>query len=204
MSVEVYLTYLLTVGLLVMVPGPVVGLVIALGGARGSRAALAATIGASASIALQLAAAAFGLASILALLGEAFEILRWACAACLVYMAVRMWRAPVEGSGATQAQPSRTAGFLQGFLVSSTNPKSLVFFAAFFPQFIDPAGDVTAQLLLLTLTFQAVFTGGVATYGLVAARLGRFTERVAVARVRNRVLAVLLGATAVGLATLRR
>lgn len=205
MSLEIYLTYLLTVGLLVMVPGPVVGLVVAIAGARGIRPALAATAGASLSIALQLTAAALGLASILALLGEAFEILRWLCTAYLVVMAVRLWRAPAEGETFAAHQAwSGTASFLQGFLVSSTNPKSLVFFAAFFPQFIDAGGNVGQQLLILTLTFQAVFTLGVTSYGMVSARLGRLAARPSLAKVRNRALSLLLGGAALGLATLRR
>lgn len=205
MTLELYLTYFLTVTLLVMVPGPVIGVVVAVGGTRGIRSALAVTAGASVSIALQLTAAAFGLASILALMGEAFEVLRWVCAAYLVVFAVRLWRAPVgTADGAETDQASRATGFLQGFLVSSTNPKSLVFFAAFFPQFIDASGNVTQQLLLLTLTFQVVFSTGVAAYGLAAARLGRFAERPSFARWRNRTLAIVLGGAAVGLVTLRR
>ena len=204
MSVELYLTYLLTVGLLVMVPGPVVGLVVAVGGTQGVRAALSVTAGASVSIALQLCAAAFGLASILALMGEAFEVLRWLCAVYLVWFAIRLWRAD-PGEEGTAVPPARgAAGFLQGFLVSSTNPKSLVFFAAFFPQFIDASAPVAPQLLILTLTFQAVFTTGVAGYGLAASRLGRLAASLRFARVRNRALSLMLGGAAVGLAVLRR
>jgi threonine/homoserine/homoserine lactone efflux protein len=201
---EVYFAYLLAVSLLVMVPGPVVGLVVAVGGSRGAGSALVVTAGASVSIAIQLAAAAFGLASILALLGEAFEILRWVCAVYLIVFAIRLWRARPELKPDTDRKPGSAAGFLQGFLVSSTNPKSLVFFAAFFPQFIDPAGSVPQQLLVLTLTFQVIFTTGVAAYGLAAARLGRIVAHSHLAIWRNRFLAVLLGGMAVGLATLRR
>ncbi|MEQ8964848.1 MAG: LysE family transporter [Azospirillaceae bacterium] len=206
MPVELWLAYAVTVCLLVMVPGPVVGVVVAIAGAAGRRPALAMTAGASVSIALQLSAAALGLASILALAGHAFEVLRWVCAAYLVYMAVRLWRAPVEtdSADATARPVSDRAGFVQGFLVSSTNPKSLVFFAAFFPQFIDPARPVWLQLLILTVTFQAVFTAGVTTYAIAAARLGRFAGRPGLARVRNRVLASFLAAGGVGLAVLRR
>jgi threonine/homoserine/homoserine lactone efflux protein len=204
LSIEIFAAYVLTVVLLVMVPGPVVGVVVAMGASKGTQAALSVTAGASLSIALQLGAAAFGLASVLALLGEAFEILRWICAVYLVVMAVRLWRAPVEGKGVEVHRSGGAAGFLQGFLVSSTNPKSLIFFAAFFPQFIDTDGNVARQLLALTLTFQVVFTLGVAFYGLLAARIGRLVERPDLARLRNRFLAVLLGSAAIGLASLRR
>jgi len=204
MPLELWLAYAVTVSLLVMVPGPVVGAVIATAGAAGRRPALAATAGASVSIALQLTAAAVGLASLMAVMGQAFEVLRWVCAAYLVYMAVKLWRAPVEDPGAGRQPVSDSAGFVQGFLVSSTNPKSLVFFAAFFPQFIDPTGATAMQLLVLALTFQVVFTTGVAVYALAAARLGRFAGRPDLARLRNRVLAVFLAAGGVGLAAFRR
>lgn len=205
MTLEVYAAYLATVVLLVMVPGPVVGLVIALAGARGARPALVASAGASLSIALQLLAAALGLASLMALLGDLFAVLRYVCAAYLVYMAVLLWRAPVKASGPA-APLSGTGAFVQGFLVSSTNPKSLVFFAALFPQFIEVGEPALGQLLVLTLTFQAVFSAGVAAYALAAARMRRALTSPRAARWRNRLLATLLGGTAVGLiaSTLRR
>ncbi|MEM8853601.1 MAG: LysE family translocator [Pseudomonadota bacterium] len=203
MTVEAYIAFLATVAVLVMVPGPVIGLVVALGGTRGRGAALAATAGASVSIALQLSAAAFGLASIMSLLGDLFEVLRWLAAAYLLYLAVTLWRAPVTGPEDSVLPTGRKA-FFQGFFVSSTNPKSLVFFAAFFPQFIDASGSVSGQLLILTVTFQVVFTTGVAIYGLAAARLGGWVASKSVTRVRNKLLATLLGGSAVALAMMKR
>lgn len=199
MQVDVFSAYFVTVFLLVMVPGPVIALVVALAGARGIGAGLFATAGASASIALQLTAAALGLASLMALLGDLFAVLRWVCAAYLLYMAVKLWRAPVE-SEAAAAPISSSSAFVQGFLISSTNPKSLVFFAAFFPQFLDPAGAVALQLLILCATFQLVFCAGVAAYALAAARLGTALTAPGVARVRNRTLSLVLGGSAVALA----
>lgn len=204
MPIDLFAGYLLAVVLLVMVPGPVIALVVALGGARGAAAALFATLGASVSIALQLTAAALGLASLMALLGDLFAVLRWVCAAYLVYLAVKMWRAPVADEA--PASISGASAFAQGFLVSSTNPKSLVFFAAFFPQFLNPEGPVALQLVLLCGTFQIVFSTGVAAYALGASRLRRVFASPRMARARNRTLSAVLGgsAAALALSALRR
>jgi len=123
--------------------------------------------------------AALGLAALFAISSIAFTVVKWAGAAYLVYLGIRMWRAvPAIANAALQApvQPLRRV-FRDGFMVALLNPKTTLFFAAFLPQFMD----AHASPLLQTLALGGVFIGiagctdliYVLTASLVAPRLNR-------------------------------
>lgn len=212
MSLELYAAFVVTVTVLVMVPGPVIAVAVAHAVAQGGRRALATVAGASLSIVIQLAITAAGWTSLLLMAGGAFEVLRWVAAAYLVWLGIRTWRAtpPADDGGDGSAdrpaivRPSLRALFLQGFLVSSTNPKSLVFYAAFFPQFLDPAAPPAPQLMALSATFMAIFSTGVSLYVLAAGRLGRVVTGAGWQRATNHAVAALLIGAGLGLALMRR
>src|SRR5436190_678562 len=97
------------------------------------------------------------LAGVLEFMSHWFELLRWVGVAYLLYLGVEALRAPVGNLAATRPQPkSARAIYTKGLLVSLTNPKTLLFFGAFLPQFVDPKGDALSQLSLLSLTFLMV------------------------------------------------
>jgi homoserine/homoserine lactone efflux protein len=205
MSFDLYFTFVLASAILILIPGPNVTLLVATSLTYGARRALAALAGTSVAIALQLVVTVLGMTSLMALLASGFEWLRWAGVAYLVWLGVRQWRAaPVALEDIDpQAVPQR-ALFWRGFLVSATNPKTLLFYAAFFPQFVDPQGAPGPQLMLMSATFLALavlLDGG---YALLAGRLRKWFRGRQRARLRNRVTGSLLIGAGLGLALARR
>ena len=173
MALHTYLAYLLATVVIVMVPGPTVTLVVASGMRHGARAALLNVAGTLAGVALVFAVVGIGLASALAALGNWFDYIRFVGAAYLVWIGLQML---VSHGKATEdaAPPTPRMGFFaQGLLVAISNPKTLFFFGAFIPQFIDPTGSYPLQIALMGAT--AMFFGAISdsTYALAAARAGR-------------------------------
>ena len=205
MPLELYLAFVLASTVLILIPGPNVTLLVATSLAYGARPALAALAGTSAAIALQLLVTVLGMTSLMALLASGFEWLRWAGVAYLIWLGVRQWRAaPVALEDVAPRAVPQGALFWRGFLVSATNPKTLLFYAAFFPQFVDPASPPGAQLVLLSATFLALATLLDGGYALLAGRLRPWFRGERRARLRNRVTGALLIVAGVGLALARR
>jgi len=147
MNWQLFSAFLLITVILVIVPGPIVTLVIATGVARGIRAALQTVIGTTLGNAVLLACIALGLTWILKTSAQVFEYVRWVGAAYLVWLGIQAWR---RAGSSTEAVPPR--GHIhawRGFVVAITNPKTIAFFTAFLPQFIDPALPVGRQLIVM-------------------------------------------------------
>jgi threonine/homoserine/homoserine lactone efflux protein len=138
----------------------------------------------------------------LGLAGRWFAVLRWAGVAYLIWLGVRAWRGTSEDAvGAAPDRASERAVFLNGFLISLTNPKTLLFYAAFFPQFVT-ADRPAAQLWLLAATFLALAALIDSGWALLAGRLrGVLAGH---ARLRGRLTGAVLIAAGAGLAAARR
>ena len=160
--------------------------------------------GTASAMVLQLALVVLGASALLGLLASVFDWLRWLGVAYLLWLGVRMWRAASSDLSGIAAEPrSAAAIFTRGFLVSLTNPKTLLFYAAFLPQFVSAeAGAAADQLLLLSATFLVVAVLLDGAWALLASRL-RFLLQ-ARARLRNRLTGGLLIGAGVGLALARR
>ena len=143
MSLELYAAYLAACIVIIMAPGPTVTLIIASSMRHGVRA---------------------GLANV--------ELLRLLGAAYLIWMGWQMLRS--SGRLAPGEVPTRPRGgfFLQGFLVAISNPKTLIFFGAFFPQFIDPSGNHALQIAIMGVTALVFAAFSDSAYALVAGRAG--------------------------------
>ncbi len=170
MNYQLFSAFLLITVLLFLTPGPIVTLIIATGARQGTRAALATVAGATTGNALMISLIAVGLGWILKTSAEVFDYLRWVGAAYLVYLGVQAWR----HAGATSAAlaPAAHVHAWRGFIVAMTNPKSIAFFTAFLPQFLDPTLPVERQLLVMCIC--SVTLGGILNSGwAVAAGFGR-------------------------------
>jgi threonine/homoserine/homoserine lactone efflux protein len=169
MNWHLFSGFLLITTVLILVPGPIVTLVISTGATRGVRAALVTVAGTSSGNAALLAAIALGLSWVLAHAVYLFELLRWAGALYLVWFGVRAWR----GAGRTQPMlAGNQVHFWRGFLVAVSNPKTLAFFTAFLPQFIDrtlPSGRQLAVMCVVSVLLAALSDS---CWG-IAAGLGR-------------------------------
>src|SRR6202158_5072044 len=153
MSLQLYLAFVAACIALALLPGPVVTLVIANGLRHGTRAALTNIAGVQAGLAIVIGIVAIGLTSLMATMGYWFDWVRFAGAAYLVWLGVKLIRAPVAAVDAQAPPPPRGGFFLQGLLVLLSNPKVLVFFGAFIPQFMDMTQDPVSQVTLLGVTF---------------------------------------------------
>ena len=170
--------------MLMLVPGPNVALIVANSVSHGVRAGLMTVGGTAAAQALSLALVSAGLTALLAGLGAWFGWLRWVGAAYLIWLGIRQWRAAPPDL-AVKAQP-RAALFAQAFLVSLVNPKTLIFYGAFFPQFIVLERPVMPQAALLSVVFLAIALVIDSGWALAASRVlpllagrGKLTGRLA-------------------------
>src|SRR5271170_1795854 len=129
---------------LILVPGPIVTLIVSTGATKGLRAALVTVAGTSLGNAALLGAIALGLNWVLLHATYLFELLRWFGAAYLIWLGVRVWR---SAAGRSLAIPAgNRVHFGRGVLVALSNPKTLAFFTAFLPQFVDPTRPAARQL----------------------------------------------------------
>ena len=173
MSLQIYLAFVAACIALALLPGPVVTLLIANGLRHGTRAALINIAGVQTGLMIMIGVVAVGLTSLMATMGYWFDWIRLAGAAYLVWLGIKLIRVPVEGIGGEEAPPPPPRGgfFLQGFLVLISNPKLLIFFGAFLPQFMDMnRADHAAQATVLGVTFMVIagLTDGI--YALLAGR----------------------------------
>ncbi len=193
MSPELYLAYLLACIVIIIVPGPTVTLIIANSLSHGMRAGLLNVAGTQLGIALMIALVGLGLASLIEALGWWWEAVRLAGAAYLIWLGIRLLRA-TGTLGEARGMPAPRGGFfLQGCLAALSNPKTLLFFGAFFPQFIDPRGDYPTQIALMGVTAMAVAALSDSAYALLSGRGGRLLTRRRVRLVNQASGAMLIG-----------
>jgi threonine/homoserine/homoserine lactone efflux protein len=175
MSMQAYLAFLAACIALALLPGPIVTLVIANGLRHGTRAALTNVAGAQAGLAIVIGIVAIGLTSLMATMGYWFDWVRFAGAAYLIWLGFKLIWSPVEGVHVDEPPPPPRGGFfLQGFLVLLSNPKVLIFFGAFIPQFMDMNRDHVPQVALLGATFMVTAAMTDAIYATLAGRARKF------------------------------
>jgi threonine/homoserine/homoserine lactone efflux protein len=177
MTLEVYLAYLIACALVAIVPGPTVTLVVANSLTHGTRAGLLNVAGTQLALALMIGVLVVGLASVIATMGWWFDWVRLAGAAYLVWLGWRLLRSSGALEGPDRAPAPRGGFFLQGFLVMLSNPKVLLFFGAFIPQFVDPRGDHVFQVALLGITAMAVAMISDGAYAVLSGRAGTLLAR---------------------------
>lgn len=156
MELHVYLAFVAATAIMIVLPGPSVLLTVAHSISFGWQRALSTVAGETMGIAVQLIVAAAGLTSLLNVVAEAFELIRWAGAAYLVYLGIKQWRSAGEPIEIDTSSISKTNLFVQGLVITIPNPKSLIFIAAFLPQFINTAYPLGVQFALIVPTFLVI------------------------------------------------
>ncbi|MDQ1158457.1 threonine/homoserine/homoserine lactone efflux protein [Sphingomonas sp. SORGH_AS 950] len=156
----------------------------------GLRRSTAAMAGCLSAVVIVLAASAAGLTTVLLALPGAFEVIRYAGVAYLLFLGIKAWRAdvaPVDvGDGAIPPSLSHRAVFRGGFLIGISNPKLILFAVAFLPQFINPARAQMPQFAILVATFAVIEGLWYAVYALGGRSLSRYLGRPSVKRAFNR------------------
>jgi len=203
MHLDLYLGFVVATTILILIPGPNVSLIMANSIAHGTRYGLLTVIGTSAAIVVQLALTVLGLSATLGMLARWFEWVRWIGVVYLLYLGIRQWCSVPVDLTRTQPQPrSVRAIALRGFLISLTNPKTLLFYGAFFPQFLSPDAPFAPQVALLSVTFFVIAAGLDSVWGLLAGRLrGLLAIR---GTLRNRLSGGFLIGAGIGLALAHR
>jgi threonine/homoserine/homoserine lactone efflux protein len=201
MDMQLYFAFVSATIVLALIPGPNVAVIVANSVAYGARFGLLTVAGTSTAIMVQLALAGFGMSAVLDTLGDWFEWVRWIGAAYLVYLGVIQWRAaPVDLAATAPQARSARAVYGRGLLVALANPKTLLFYSAFLPQFVTPDGTLARQLILLSTTCLVVAIAIDSGWALLAARARRLLAR---GRLRNRLSGGLLIGAGLGLALAR-
>jgi threonine/homoserine/homoserine lactone efflux protein len=204
MSIELYLAFVLASAVLAATPGPSVSLIIANGTSYGVKAGLLTVAGGVSGVALLVTGATLGMSSVMALMADWFYLLRWAGAAYLVWLGVsRIWKVWKHEPAFERPVTSGKRCYWQGVAVALSNPKTLLFLGAFFPQFINQDAPLASQLWLLGITFMVIITLIDFSYGVLA---GTAREWITEKRVRlaDSVTGVLLICGGMWLATARR
>ncbi|HUD50344.1 LysE family translocator [Parvibaculum sp.] len=207
MTLNLYLAFVAATLLVCIVPGPVVTYLVTTGIRQGPRDALIGLAGSTSALCIHMMLVTAGLASLLAALGTWAEVLKLVGAAYLVWLGFSAWRAPVEtddGIGVSSPRLRPSVLYRRGLLISLTNPKTLAFYAAFFPQFISPERPAMPQLILLAVSFILLSALSDGTYAVAAGRLAPYLKSPRAQKIRNRTTGAVLAAAGLSLALARR
>lgn len=209
MTFETWLAFAAASAIMLAIPGPTILLVISYALSYGRRSASASVAGVVLGDFTAMTASMLGLGALLATSATLFTILKWVGAAYLIYLGIKLWRAPVSDSDKGTAEAIKSAEkpkriFLHTYVVTALNPKSIVFFVAFLPQFITPALPLVPQLLIFESTFLVLATANAVLYALMASKARESIRMPSVQRVVNRIGGSLMIAAGIFAASWRK
>lgn len=182
---EIWIPFVLATTLILVIPGPTIILVISQSVAHGRKSVIPLVTGVLLGDFTAMTMSLLGLGTLLSASAALFTLFKWIGALYLMYIGVQLWRSspestPVSDTG--QLHSSALTLFRRSYIVTALNPKSIAFFVAFLPQFIDPRQPVLGQLLLLGGTFLTLATINAALYAIFA---GQFSASIRRTRVRK-------------------
>jgi threonine/homoserine/homoserine lactone efflux protein len=188
MQFDHWLAFAVASGILLTIPGPTVLLVISYALGHGRRSALSTVAGVALGDFTAMTGSMLGLGALLAASAGVFTALKWVGAGYLIYLGIKLWRAPLTefGDNATTSEVGRGRMFLHAYAVTSLNPKSIVFFVAFLPQFLDASAQALPQMAICEVTFAVMATLNALFYGLMASAARRTIRKPVVQRAVNR------------------
>ena len=204
MELHVFVAFVIATTIMIALPGPSVLLTVAHSISFGWKRGVITVAGATMGIAVQLTIAAIGLTSLLNVVAHAFEWLRWIGAVYLIYLGIKQWRSANDPLEFETASITKKNLFFQGLIITIFNPKSLIFIAAFLPQFINIAAPVRAQFIIIVPTFLLITFTVTSVWALVAGKASKFFRSQKALQVVSRTSGGLMVAAGVGLAVARR
>jgi threonine/homoserine/homoserine lactone efflux protein len=188
MTFESWAAFTAASAVLLIIPGPTVLLVVSYALGQGWRTVLPMTVGVALGDFTAMTLSMLGLGALLATSATLFTILKWAGAAYLVYLGIRLWRAGGTLDAAPRTDAVSAAKMLgHAWLVTALNPKSITFFVAFLPAFLDPKADFLTQMVVFETTFLVLAFANAFGYALVAARARGFVANPRAIGVVNKV-----------------
>lgn len=177
MPVELWLAYVATSAVVLAIPGPTILLVLSYSISQGRSATLPLVAGVALGDSVAITLSLIGLGTLLATSAMLFTAIKWLGGLYLIYLGIKLLRGAgqplvTEDAGVARSSPRKL--FVNAFVVTALNPKSIVFFIALLPQFISPAYPPVTQLWILGVTFVVLATVGATSYALFATSLRRF------------------------------
>lgn len=188
-----------------LIPGPTVLLVVSYGLGQGWRTALPTAIGVALGDFTAMTLSIIGIGVLLAASATVFTVLKWVGAAYLVWLGIQLWRAGgrIEAGSARSSASSRRM-LAHAWLVTTLNPKGLVFFIAFVPQFVDPEGSFLLQVVIFEATFLVLAFANALGYAFAASQAGRMFRSARIMAAINRLGGTILIGAGVATVTLDR
>jgi threonine/homoserine/homoserine lactone efflux protein len=177
MPLELWLAYAATSAVVLAIPGPTILLVLSYSINHGRSAALPLVAGVALGDTVAITLSLVGLGTLLAASAFWFTIIKWLGGLYLIYLGIQLLRSagdppPAQAGQVGEVSPRRL--FVNAFVVTALNPKSIVFFIALLPQFISAAHPLMPQLWILGTTFVGLAAIGATAYALFAASIRRF------------------------------
>jgi threonine/homoserine/homoserine lactone efflux protein len=171
MTIETWLAFVAASAVLLMIPGPTVLLVVSYALGQGCRTALPMAFGVALGDFTAMTLSMLGVGALLATSAMLFAVLKWVGAGYLIWLGIKLWRA----GGALDAAPrsdrvSAVRMLAHAWLVTALNPKSITFFVAFLPQFLNPSANFVTQMVIFETTFLALAFANAFGYALIASR----------------------------------
>jgi threonine/homoserine/homoserine lactone efflux protein len=204
MTWSLWLAFVAASSVLLVIPGPTVLLVVSYALGQGWRTALPMAIGVAMGDFTAMTLSMLGLGALLAASATLFTVLKWVGAAYLVWLGIKLWRAGSALEAAPRTDAVSAARMLgHAWLVTALNPKSITFFVAFLPAFLDPDADFLTQMLVFETTFLVLAFANAFTYALLASRARGFVANPCAIRVINRTGGGLLIGAGVATVSLR-
>ncbi|MGV1869198.1 LysE family translocator [Agrobacterium rosae] len=189
MPIENWLAFVAASAVMLAIPGPTILLVISYALGHGRKASSATVAGVALGDFTAMTASMLGLGALLATSAALFTVLKWVGAAYLIYLGIKLWRAPAGGEGAPENAKAKGRPlkiFLHTYIVTALNPKSIIFFVAFLPQFLTPSLPFWPQVMIFEVTFLVLATCNAALYGLLASAARNSIRKPKVQRIVNR------------------
>ncbi len=173
MPLDLWLTFVAAATALLLIPGPTVLLVLSYAISQGRRVAVASALGVATGDLIAMTASLAGLGALVLASATAFTILKWIGAAYLVWLGIKLLRSAPSGGLAPTDVPATRASRIFGHTatVTALNPKSIAFFIAFVPQFLQPQAPLAPQFAILIATFVTLAALNALAYALLADRL---------------------------------
>lgn len=194
MSLQTWWLYVVTVFFVSATPGPNMLLVMTHGARHGLRPSLGTMAGCMTALIAMMSVSAAGLGAVLRAWPMLFDTLRYVGAAYLVYLGYKSWRSPVVANAAAPSGVPAMAVdssfgklFKSGFLVAGSNPKAILFAAAFLPQFIDPTAAKLPQFSILLGTFAVIEVSWYLVYATGGRRIAPYLREARVLKAFNRI-----------------
>jgi len=196
MDINLYLTFLIVSFGLIIIPGPNVLIIISTSLSHGKHRGLQTVAGTSLAMAIQLIIVALATSTFIQFLTNGFYILKWVGVAYLLYLGLLHFKYAFFNK-ISSTELTASASFSRGFFVSLTNPKTLLFFSAFFPQFVSSTESYLVQISLLSITFLLLAVMLDTGYALLSVKLKPLLEQRRLVKLQNGFSGLLfLGASA--------